>query len=150
KTAFPGYVALLPTLGTVLAILAGDVRLGLFRGFSTPGLVYIGDISYSLYLWHWPLFIFYSAYRGSVGFLDGAALIVLSIMLAHLSYVYIEERYRYPRARIEWKTFAYGLVSIMVCLVASGAVNATSCVQAHTILSASAVDHPGPATLVSG
>src|SRR5699024_9174290 len=150
KTAFPGYVALLPTLGTVLAIVAGDVRFGPFRGCSSPSLVYIGDISYSLYLWHWPLLIFYTAYRGSLGYLDGAALIVFSILVAHLSYEYIEERYRYTRIHIEWKPFAYGLASIMVCVIAAGAVNVTTCGQARTNLAASAVDYPGPAALVSG
>lgn len=62
--AFPGYLALLPTLGTVGLLLAGvvaaDQRLARPEVAFVLGLQplrYLGDISYSLYLWHWPVIV---------------------------------------------------------------------------------------------
>ncbi|MFA7305904.1 MAG: acyltransferase family protein [Hyphomicrobium sp.] len=57
KTPFPGYAALLPCVGTALIIWAGGgTRIA--RGLSFPPFVFVGPISYSLYLWHWPLIVF--------------------------------------------------------------------------------------------
>jgi peptidoglycan/LPS O-acetylase OafA/YrhL len=57
KTPFPGYAALLPCLGTALIIWAGGATLAA-RCLSFRPMVFIGLISYSLYLWHWPLIVF--------------------------------------------------------------------------------------------
>lgn len=57
KTPFPGYAALLPCLGAVLIIWAGGTTL-VARGLSYAPIVFVGLISYSLYLWHWPLIVF--------------------------------------------------------------------------------------------
>lgn len=55
--SFPGYLTL-PVLGTVAVIaFAGDQHRGIKKVLSFPPLVYIGKISYSLYLWHWPVII---------------------------------------------------------------------------------------------
>lgn len=55
-TAFPGFAALAPTLGTVLVIIGiRDERTRIAQAFSHPVFVAIGKVSYSLYLWHWPL-----------------------------------------------------------------------------------------------
>src|SRR5262249_10913488 len=61
-THFPGAAALLPCVGTALIIVAG--RSGpsfVCRALSTKPIVFIGLISYSLYLWHWPLIVFQRA-----------------------------------------------------------------------------------------
>ncbi|AGK59110.1 acyltransferase 3 [Hyphomicrobium denitrificans 1NES1] len=57
KTPFPGYAALLPCLGAALVIWAGGGTLAA-RCLSFKPMVFIGLISYSLYLWHWPLIVF--------------------------------------------------------------------------------------------
>ncbi len=57
KTPFPGYAAVLPCLGAVLIIWAGGTTL-VARGLSYAPIVFVGLISYSLYLWHWPLIVF--------------------------------------------------------------------------------------------
>ncbi len=54
---FPGWRALLPTLGAAL-IIASSPRTVVSRALSVAPLVYVGRISYSLYLWHWPVFVF--------------------------------------------------------------------------------------------
>lgn len=57
KTPFPGYAALLPCVGAALIIWAGGTTL-VARGLSFAPIVFVGLISYSLYLWHWPLIVF--------------------------------------------------------------------------------------------
>lgn len=60
-TTFPGPATLLPVAGTMLLLIAGSVRGGIAeRILSTPPMVKVGDWSYSLYLWHWPLIVFAS------------------------------------------------------------------------------------------
>ena len=55
---FPGWLALLPALGTVAIILAGPAALVNYHILSRPVLVGIGLLSYPLYVWHWPLISF--------------------------------------------------------------------------------------------
>lgn len=112
RVAFPGYVALLPTLGTVCIILAGDIRLGLFRGLNYPPLRYLGDVSYSIYLWHWPLIIFYLAAGHEIGLWSGLALMAATLLASHISYAFIEQWFRHPGQPRENRTLAYGVVSV--------------------------------------
>ncbi len=58
RSAFPGALALLPVLGTVLLIFFNRQVSPINKLLTSSPLVYLGDISYSLYLWHWPLIVF--------------------------------------------------------------------------------------------
>jgi peptidoglycan/LPS O-acetylase OafA/YrhL len=60
KTPFPGFAALLPTVATAAALVAGvdSLEHGVGRGLSNRLLQWIGGLSYSLYLWHWPVLVF--------------------------------------------------------------------------------------------
>jgi peptidoglycan/LPS O-acetylase OafA/YrhL len=66
SSAFPGVIALLPVGGAVLLIACGPTRarLGPGRLLSLPPLVFLGEISYSLYLWHWPMIVLWTTYWG--------------------------------------------------------------------------------------
>jgi hypothetical protein len=58
-------------------------------------MVFLGDISYSLYLWHWPIIVLWKRYSGGgIGYLDGPAIAVASIILAWLTKVLVEDRVR--------------------------------------------------------
>jgi hypothetical protein len=95
--AFPGYLALLPAGGAAALILGGSAegRLGPHRLTSVRPMVFIGGISYSLYLWHWPLIVFYTAWRGrTVGSLTGLAIVVVAIALSWLTKVWVEDKVR--------------------------------------------------------
>lgn len=90
---FPGFIALLPVASTALLILFGR-QLKVCNDFLTfKQLVYIGDISYSLYLWHWPLIVFARIIWPAT---SGVAVIaaVFSIIPAGLSYRFVETRLR--------------------------------------------------------
>jgi len=84
---FPGFAALVPTVSTVLIILAGrSVKVGSAGSLlSTPVMVSLGGIAYTLYLVHWPLLIFYREYvTQSVSLTWALVIIALSIGLSYL------------------------------------------------------------------
>ncbi len=92
KTLYPGFWALLPSFGAALVILGGGIRQNrqIKTSLGFPALVWVGDRSYSLYLWHWPVIILMSllGYDGEKGFQELA--IVLTLLLAMISYRWIE------------------------------------------------------------
>ncbi|MEV6561578.1 acyltransferase family protein [Nocardia sp. NPDC051756] len=98
---FPGPYALLP-VGAAAALivsgnnLAADQRPLFNRLLSTPGIRWLGDIAYPLYLWHWPILIFYLAERGqpNAGLLDGLGIIAVSVVLALVTHRVVEEPLR--------------------------------------------------------
>lgn len=94
---FPGWWALLPTLGTALLILSGPTAWVNDRLLSQRAVVFVGLISYPLYLWHWPLLTF--ARILNVGEPPSLTIrIVLlgaSIALAWLTYEFVEKKIRH-------------------------------------------------------
>jgi len=108
-TAYPGLASLLPTLGAVLIIASGG-------GVRSPGAIvlsgaplrWLGRISYSLYLWHWPILVLGSVALGvgATGLDEGpvidvvpvrVALVLLAVVVASLSWRLVEEPLRRAR-----------------------------------------------------
>lgn len=92
-TAFPGYAALLPTLGTAAIIIGGLNGLssqGVGRLLSLRPVTWVGDISYSLYLWHWPAIVIGTYLLGTLSLTAGLAIVALSFIPAYLTYRFIE------------------------------------------------------------
>jgi len=99
-SAFPGAIALLPVLGSVALIAGGSAaaRYGPARLTSVRPMVFLGGISYSLYLWHWPLIVLWSTYRGhKIGPYAGPALAVAAVALSWLTKVWVEDKVRLAR-----------------------------------------------------
>jgi peptidoglycan/LPS O-acetylase OafA/YrhL len=95
--AFPGYLALLPAGGAAMLILGGSAagRFGPHRLTSTRPMVFVGGISYSLYLWHWPLIVLYMAWSGrTIGVAAGLAIAVVAVSLSWLTKVWVEDKVR--------------------------------------------------------
>jgi peptidoglycan/LPS O-acetylase OafA/YrhL len=93
---FPAAGALLPCLGAALFIASGEkATTYASRLMSLPPLVWVGLVSYSLYLWHWPIIIFarYGLLAGD-GPLTAAALAATSLMVAFLSWRFVEQPFR--------------------------------------------------------
>lgn len=98
---FPGWLAALPTVGTCLLIAAGNRSWINSRLLGNPLMVWVGLISYPLYLWHWPLLSFQRILSPS-RLSAGMTLLTLSVAvaLAWLTYRYVERPIRTSRARL--------------------------------------------------
>lgn len=96
KRDFPGAWALLPVLGTVALIAAGRQPGWHLRLLQQPALVWIGLISYPLYLWHWPLLSFARVLDGHTPSVEKRLmLVVVSFILAALTYRFVERPIRF-------------------------------------------------------
>jgi peptidoglycan/LPS O-acetylase OafA/YrhL len=97
-TPYPGTTALLPVLGTALVIGAGCATptLGVGRFLSQPALRSIGRLSYSWYLWHWPVLLLAPALLGKpLGLAGNLAMVVVSFGLAVATLHWIENPARF-------------------------------------------------------
>ncbi len=116
---FPGPWALVPVGATMLMILAGaNLHPGTTDRMPPPNrllaarpLVALGAMAYSLYLWHWPLLIFWLSYTGHrhANFFEGAGVLLVSGLLAYLTTRLVEDPLRYQapagaasRAPVPW------------------------------------------------
>ena len=92
---FPGIKAVIPTLATVAVLAFSRKGLFIYRLLSIKPAEFIGNISYSLYLWHWPVIIFYQLHlETELKALDKIIVLILSILLGVLSYYFVEQRFR--------------------------------------------------------
>lgn len=99
QMAFPGFYALAPCLATVALIAVGS-RGGsaITSGLSSGPLVWIGQISYSLYLVHWPILVFYRMARGvPISAFEAWALIAACVAAAYISWRFVERPFREKR-----------------------------------------------------
>ena len=104
---WPGYYTLLPVAGSALLIISGDAILTRWC-FNSWGLQRLGDISYSLYLWHWPVLVFARLYvttrlERELSQLETLGLFGLVLILAILSWRFIEKPVRFKKG---WWTFS--------------------------------------------
>lgn len=107
NTPFPGASALPPCLGAGLLILTGgDKRVITFRLLAWRPLVFIGLISYSVYLWHWPLIVFARHAGIQVAGPAAALLMAGSLVAGALSWRFIEQPFRKPVAGTRPMVFA--------------------------------------------
>ncbi|MGR8921649.1 MAG: acyltransferase family protein, partial [Gammaproteobacteria bacterium] len=117
-TPFPGLNALLPCIGAALVIAAGEAPHtgALLRNAAA---VRLGLISYSLYLIHWPVLVFYQYYTyQDPGHLERLALVAVSIVAAELMYRGVERPLRYGRKDdAQWSPAAFGLGCALTALV---------------------------------
>ncbi len=115
ERAFPGWWALLPTLGAVLVIAAGEGAWVNRRLLASRVMVGLGLISFPLYLWHWPLLSFVRIVAGEAASpLALAAAVALAAVCAGLSYRLLETP---VRRRQGWRPVA-ALVGVGAVLVA--------------------------------
>lgn len=149
-SSFPGYLALWPITAATLVLLAGQTgsRLGADRLLATRLMRYVGDLSYSLYLWHWPVLVFYLVVRDrpEVGIPGGLGVIGLSLLLSVLTHHFVEQPVRRSRIgeRTRWGAYRFG-VAMLVPVVAAAVVWQVISVrkaEAYAI-SFDDPDHPG-------
>jgi len=134
-TPWPGYAALLPTLGTAAVIVAGTTagRRGPVAILGTRPFRQVGDLSYSLYLWHWPLIAIVAA-DGHLSVGIGLLLTAASVGPAWLTFRYVENPIRFSLGVAASPRLALGLggnftlagISAGIALVISVALSVTT------------------------
>jgi peptidoglycan/LPS O-acetylase OafA/YrhL len=123
NTAFPGFAAAVPALGTALIIYGGaENPTFVNKLLSISPLVFIGQISYSLYLWHWPLIIFGKYYAiKKLTPPEIAGLLFATFIIATLSWHFVEKPFREKRILKGRKIFTYA-ASVMAVAAAIGSL----------------------------
>jgi LPXTG-motif cell wall-anchored protein len=122
KSAFPGWWAALPVTGAAL-LLSAPSAWGCRQLLASPPLVWVGQISYPLYLWHWPLLVFFGIIKFEpLTLLERGLTIGLSFALAWLTYRFVETPFRSGRPNPQ-KIF--GLSAAMALVAVAGVVVVT-------------------------
>ncbi len=146
---FPGLAALLPVLGAVLVLqrpaqgMAGQL-------LSSKPMVWLGQLSYSLYLWHWPVLALLRYYTGTQ-VLDipfGFLFISLTLLLATLSYYWVETPLRAHHTRLK-QMLAYGLL-VSAILATSPSMAKINQVLSPPPLPVEYLRYADPATICHG
>jgi len=98
QDVFPGIRAIPPTLGAALLMFSGHYGSPISnRILKLQPVVWVGIISYSAYLWHWPVIAFYRYGYSDITLISGVVIFALSILLGWLSYRYIETPFRHSK-----------------------------------------------------
>ncbi|HUK96428.1 MAG TPA: acyltransferase family protein [Gaiellaceae bacterium] len=124
STPFPGSAALVPTLGTAAAIVAGMGRMprgAAARALSIRPMVVVGDRSYALYLWHWPVLILAADYAGhDLPVTVKLGLVAAAFVLSCVTYALVED----PIRRRVRRRATTGIVALgcMVAVLATAMV----------------------------
>jgi len=122
-TPFPGVSALAPCVGAVLLIYAGThAQTSVGRLLTLPPIVFIGKISYSLYLVHWSIIVFtrHATLREPTD-LQIVLIAVASFALATFSWAVIERPFRWPKKRIPRARLLFGGAGAMALAALVGA-----------------------------
>lgn len=120
-TRFPGAAAVLPCLGAGALIFANNnATTSVGKMLAARPLVFIGLISYSLYLWHWPLLVFVKYYRlGTIPMGERIAILVMCFVVATLSWKFVETPFRkrvFFKGRQQIRVFAI-VTTALLCIV---------------------------------
>ncbi len=153
---YPGLAALLPTAGAVALLYGGAAPSGPVRLLAAAPLRFLGKISYSLYLWHWPLLVLPLMFleRALTG-VEVVASVAVAIGVSWLSWRFVEQPFRYgdrSRRATSWSAIRVGVAGILsVALFTQGLAAALPssavAVQPTPSPSGSPVASDGPITL---
>ncbi|HEX6701459.1 MAG TPA: acyltransferase family protein [Gaiellaceae bacterium] len=134
-TRFPGYAALLPAAGAALVIAAGGGRL-----LSIAPLRYIGDRSYALYLWHWPVLVIAVQYVGhDLGVGVKLLLLVGAFGLSVVSYALFENPIRRAKLPARMGALLWPASAAVVLVMAVVILRSVAATAAHVEVAAAAV-----------
>lgn len=125
--SFPSYIALWPVTAAVLVMLAGQnpTAYGVEKFLGSRPMVYLGGLSYGLYLWHWPILSFYYVLYDTtdVEIFHGMLIILISLFLSYLTTNFIEKPINsfIIKRKITLKSFSpiIGMAVILILMVSS-------------------------------
>ena len=149
-TVFPGIAALWPTGCAVLVLLAGatGARWGADRLLTSRPLRYVGDVSYPLYLWHWPVLVFCLVLTGRdrLDFAAGAGVVALSMVLAVLTHHLVEK----PVPALPGGGFRVAAAGLLAVVLAAGVWQVEAVKRAQGDGEVGDIRYPGALALAVG
>lgn len=111
---FASFYTLTPVLGTLLLILCAEKRTVVGKLLGTRVFVGVGLISYSMYLWHQPVFAFSRIYqKEEPSFSIQVAMIIATLLLSYISWKYVEKPFR-NKSKVNGKVF---LITLTICSI---------------------------------
>jgi len=124
QTVFPGTSALLPTIATVLVLRTGarTPDRGVSRLLGTRFFREIGRLSYSWYLWHWPLLVFAATISDSLTVPARVVIVILALGVAQISYRWVEQPTRHNRTLTLRPRYALAMAALIAVSGVSSAV----------------------------
>lgn len=130
---FPGWVALFPTMGALVIIAVGMPRVSLLRPLvGWRPVQYIGDISYELYLVHWPLLVTFGVLAGTrPGAVSGMMLIVVAVVLAAVLHHGVKVLPRMWSALWQQRRVAFAFAAVGAIVFTLGAAGTAAWQQAR-------------------
>ena len=143
-TPFPGWTALVPTVGTVLVLACGgrETGTGVYWWLSLRPATAIGDWSYAIYLWHWPVVVFSPYISEAAKFWYVKVLLILGIvLLSALSTRFFETPIRRAKVLLPtWRTMLAAAAGMAVVIVSG--IAAVSAMQTSSADATLSEDHP--------
>jgi peptidoglycan/LPS O-acetylase OafA/YrhL len=116
ESVFPGWLAMIPVLGSALLIATGSQSWIGTHLLANRVMIYLGLISYPLYLWHWPIFSFAIIITGrALESVEIGVLLLLSIALAIATYELVEKKVRYKGRKT---VFLLIFLMLLICFQA--------------------------------
>ena len=128
-TPFPGASALIPCLGAALLIYCGQgEKISIVsKALSLGPVAFVGLISYSLYLWHWPLLVFARYWNiHELSSAQAASIVTASFVLAAFSWAYVEQPFRHKQTLISRQLLFAGAATAVVVVIVGGMLDVRS------------------------
>jgi peptidoglycan/LPS O-acetylase OafA/YrhL len=117
NSVFPGFNAALVAIASSLIILSGEHRKGLvYTILSNSVFVFVGKLSYSLYLWHWPVLAIYRYYNVDFNIQSTLICIVTTIILSILSWRFFETPLRHKVMKKRWIYLLYFVIPVILSI----------------------------------
>jgi peptidoglycan/LPS O-acetylase OafA/YrhL len=121
-TSFPGVAAIPPVVATILFIIS--MQIGNFNLKHLSPIIYVGKISYSIYLWHFSLISISRWYwNDEINIFVIMGNLLLTLILSHLTFKYIENPLRRPNAFNEAMKFCFSLIAFLIVILIAIGVN---------------------------
>lgn len=135
STAFPGWIALVPVAATALLIAIGDrasTRWSPQQLGNARAVQVLGDLSYSVYLWHWPLILVFAAqFPATPMWVRACGILGLTLLLAYLTERFVERPIRAGRGILGRKAVTFGAMALGVAAILTATILPANAIQAE-------------------
>jgi len=150
RTPYPGTAALAPAVAGAVLIASGTARWGAGLILSSTPIRFLGRISYSLYLWHWPILVLVPLAVGATLPVEARSILVLAaVAVAWASWRFVEEPFHHgmiSAVLVPRRAIAIGLASIVVVVVVSTGLEIRTARAIDEIALATPAPTPAPTT----